>query len=186
MARVNISIPDELYGRLEDVRASLNISAVCQEALQRELTRRQPIPEDVELTDEIIERLRSEKETYERESREMGFKVGTEWARRAKFPALRRWGKYKLSPSQDLGEVETPPVETIQWFFEAGEWVEGKAAIDRYVRSYPELAHVNVTSDYDPRSGQELSGFEYGDKKSFNEGFLQAVKRFWEQVKERI
>jgi len=64
MPRLNISVPDDLYKRLDEVRDSLNVSAVCQEALRREISRREPMPSDVDVTEETIERLLPEADCY--------------------------------------------------------------------------------------------------------------------------
>ena len=185
MARVNISVPDDLYKRLEEVRDFLNISAVCQEALSRELARREHPPEDVEVTDELIQRLRTEKEDYERESREKGLQIGTEWAKRAKFPQLRQWGEYKPRSPERLASLDTPPYETVEWLYELGENVGGTRSVEQLLQSNPELKPAKVVWGH-PNDPMQIFWFQFGDKRSFNEGFLEAVKRFWEQVKERI
>ncbi len=183
MPRLNISVPDELYERLEQIRDSLNVSAVCQEALRRELGRREPLAGDAEITDEIIERLSAEKEDYERESRERGFLVGTEWAQRAKFSQLRWWGEYKPASPESLGRIETPPYQAVNLIYELGEGVGEQRSVDHVLQSYPELKHLVIW--HDPRDNIDFS-FQFGDKRLFNEGFLQAVKRFWESVKDRL
>lgn len=188
MARVNISIPDELHQRLEEIRqadATLNISGICQEALGREVARRDPLPKDIEITDDIVERLRSEKEDDERESRERGFLVGAEWARRAKFPDLRRWGEYKPSSPQRLASLDTPPYEMVEWLYELGENVGGSRTVEQLLQSHPELRHAKVVWNY-PNDPMQIFWFQFGDKRSFNEGFLEALRRVWELVKDRL
>ena len=185
MPRLNISVPDDLYKRLDEVRDSLNVSAVCQEALRREVARREPMPSDVEVTEEMIERLRSEKEDYERQSRDRGFQVGMEWARRAKYKELQQWGEYEPSRPESLADLNTPPYETVRWLYELSENTGGTKAIEGLLKSYPELKCAEVVWDY-PNDPYECFWFRFGDKRLFNEGFLDAVKQFWDIVKERI
>src|SRR2546428_8545564 len=114
-ARINISVPDDLHRELEQFRDRLNISEVCQEALRREVTRMKPMNGGLELTDDIVDRLRVEKEELERDSRERGFRTGLEWARRAKFRTLRMWGDREIPPGQKLRELQTPPDKLTDW-----------------------------------------------------------------------
>ena len=186
MPRVNIFVPDNLHEDLENIRDTLNVSAICQDALRREVARRQPLTGDVELTEEMIERLQSEKETYERTSQERGFVAGIEWARRARFPELRRWGRYKHASEESLERLTTPPYDAVHWIYENAENLGGSNKdVDRIKQANPELAHLPVVWEYIPGGG-EVFWFEFGDHRCFNQGFLQAVKRFWEQVEERI
>jgi len=185
MPRLNISVPDDLYKRLDEVRDSLNVSAVCQEALRREISRREPMPSDVDVTEETIERLRSEKEDHERRSRDRGFQVGMEWARRAKYNELHQWGEYEPGRAERLADLNTPPYETVQWLYELSENTGGTKVIDGFLKSYPELKYAEVVWDY-PNDPYECFWFHFGDKRFFNEGFLDAVKQFWHIVKERI
>ena len=185
MPRLNIFVPDDLHENLEKIRDTLNVSAICQDALRREMARRQPLTGDIEVTEEIVERLRSEKEDYERESRDRGFRMGIEWARRAKFSGLRRWGDYKPGSPERLANLDTPPYETVKWLYELGENVGGTRSLEQLLQSNTELKHAKVVWDY-PNDPVQLFWFEFGDKTCFNQGFLQAVKRFWEQVEARL
>jgi len=186
MPRVNIFVPDDLHENLEKIRDTLNVSAICQDALRREVARRQPLAGDVEVTEEIIERLQSERETYERTSQERGFVAGIEWARRAKFPALSRWGRYKYTSEESLERLTTPPYDAVHWIYENGENLGGSNKdVDRIRQANPELAHLPVVWDH-ISGGGEVFWFEFGDTRWFNQGFLQAVKRFWELVKDRL
>lgn len=188
MARVNISIPDDLYNRLEEIRrgdATLNVSAICQEALGREVARREPLPAEAEVSEEVLSRLRTEREEYEQTSRERGIKMGREWARRAKYQQLRYWGQYKLPSGRDLRDLKTPPCEYLDWLPEEGP-LTSRREIDDVIKAHPEFQHAEVVSEYDPRLNIEFFWFQLGDRQLFNQGFLQAVKGFWEQVKERI
>jgi post-segregation antitoxin (ccd killing protein) len=47
MPRLNITVPQDLYDRLEKWRDRLNLSRICQDALARELARLEEIPDEV-------------------------------------------------------------------------------------------------------------------------------------------
>ena len=77
MARLNITIPDLLYERLEQIRDRLNISKICANALEKELTMlegRRPIT-DPRIA-HLLQRLQGTRERwYQR-----GYEDGTQWA----------------------------------------------------------------------------------------------------------
>src|SRR5689334_19722493 len=77
MARLNITIPDPLYERLEQVRDRLNISKICANALEKELTMlegRRPIT-DPRIA-QLLQRLQGVHERwYQR-----GYEDATRWA----------------------------------------------------------------------------------------------------------
>jgi hypothetical protein len=77
MARLNITIPDPLYERLEQVRDRLNISKICANALEKELSMlegRRPIT-DPKIA-KLLQRLLGDRERwYQR-----GYEDATQWA----------------------------------------------------------------------------------------------------------
>lgn len=77
MARLNITIPDALYERLEQVRDHVNISKICATALEKELTLlegRRPI------TDPRIARLLSRLQGIRERWYQRGYEDATQWA----------------------------------------------------------------------------------------------------------
>jgi hypothetical protein len=80
MARLNISIPDALYERLDRLRDRVNASKVCAAALEKELTMVEgpALVEDSPDTKvaRLIERLRTEPEKW----LNRGMKAGESWA----------------------------------------------------------------------------------------------------------
>jgi hypothetical protein len=77
MARLNLTIPDSLYERLERVRDRVNISKICATALEKELTMlegRRPIT-DPKIA-QLLQRLQGAHERwYQR-----GYEDATQWA----------------------------------------------------------------------------------------------------------
>ncbi len=80
MARLNISIPDALYERLDRLRDRVNASKVCAAALEKELTMIESptVAEDSPDTKaaRLVERLRTEPEKWLNHGR----KAGETWA----------------------------------------------------------------------------------------------------------
>lgn len=77
MARLNITIPDVLYARLEQLRDRINLSKVCAIALEKEVTMLEGQPN---ITDpriaRLVQRLQSTRERwYQR-----GYDDGIQWA----------------------------------------------------------------------------------------------------------
>jgi hypothetical protein len=110
MPRITISIPAGLKKRLHDprVRKSINVSRVCQEALDREIRRMLDLPLDVQRMEGIISRLRQERE----KARDRWFTLGTQDAREwveheAPYALLRQLGE--ASPDQRLHALRHSP-----------------------------------------------------------------------------
>ena len=59
MARLNITIPDELYAALEPWRDHINISRVCQEALAREVAKLNDLPRQAAELADLVERMQN-------------------------------------------------------------------------------------------------------------------------------
>src|SRR5437867_8721153 len=83
MARVNISVPDLLYERLDRLRDRVNVSRVCSAALEKELdmleTRPRPSDPDIE---RLLQRLLSGQERWYQRGREDGRRWAVETATR--------------------------------------------------------------------------------------------------------
>ena len=89
--RINISIPDELYERLQEYKGRVNVSKVCQDAIsdviRKKETFKRSVTEMPEL-EEIIERLRKEKNYSRHKVFELGEMVGISWAKQADYETL--------------------------------------------------------------------------------------------------
>lgn len=77
MARLNITIPDVLYARLEQLRDRINLSKVCAIALEKEVTmlEGQPPITDPRIA-QLLQRLQSTREHWH----QRGYEDGIEWA----------------------------------------------------------------------------------------------------------
>jgi hypothetical protein len=77
MARLNITLPDVLYARLEQLRDRINLSKVCATALEREVTmlEGQPPITDPRIA-QLLQRLQSTRERWH----QRGYEDGIGWA----------------------------------------------------------------------------------------------------------
>jgi ribosome modulation factor len=77
MARLNITLPDELYARLEQHRDRINLSKVCATALGKEITmlEGQPPITDPRIA-QLLQRLQSTRERWH----QRGYEDGIGWA----------------------------------------------------------------------------------------------------------
>lgn len=75
--RLTIAVPETMFLRLQQVKQNLNISAICQEALDMAISM-----QELQLTtpnaDQFIERLRIEKKGMLDQAKNEGFKLGVE------------------------------------------------------------------------------------------------------------
>lgn len=77
MARLNITVPDALYARLEQLRDRINLSKVCATALEKEvmMLEGQPSITDPRIA-QLLQRLQSTRERWH----QRGYEDGINWA----------------------------------------------------------------------------------------------------------
>ena len=71
--RINITIPNTLSERLQIVKGQLNVSRICQEAIEKAVSAQEINIEDIPARDKLIKRLRMEKEESAKAWKETGF-----------------------------------------------------------------------------------------------------------------
>ncbi len=86
--RISISIPDELSERLVAVKEKFNVSAVCQEAIEREVSRQELLLKGSDKIETVVERLILEKKRYDEPYKERGYKDGYRDAQRMSYDDL--------------------------------------------------------------------------------------------------
>ncbi len=77
MARLNITLPDVLYARLEQLRDRINLSKVCATALEKEVTMLEGQPP---ITDPRIARLLQRLQSARERWHQRGYEDGIGWA----------------------------------------------------------------------------------------------------------
>jgi len=111
MSRIMVYVPDDLYKRAQDRKEQLNFSELFRKALSEKL--QMLVRSEVELQDietsieegergEMLERLRQEKEAYERQGFISGYEGGIWWAKQANYGQLQFYGHQNLSNIDNL------------------------------------------------------------------------------------
>lgn len=121
MPRLNITVPQELYERIDRWRDRLNLSRICQEAIARELSKLEEIPDEVRTMHEALDRLQREKAAAERSWFRRGVHDGLEWARGAEYGTLKRWGGERIMP-ESIQQVLSGPAKEA-----AGRYIDDQA-----------------------------------------------------------
>ena len=89
MARLNITLPDTLYARLEQLRDRINLSKVCALALEKEVTmlEGQPNISDPRIA-RLLQRLQSTRERWHQRGSEDGLQWAVELATRDELQSV--------------------------------------------------------------------------------------------------
>src|SRR5215472_19149943 len=77
MARLNITVPDALYARLEELRDRINLSKVCAVALEKEVAMLEGQPN---ITDPRIARLLQRLQSTRERWHQRGYEDGIQWS----------------------------------------------------------------------------------------------------------
>ncbi len=89
--KITLSIPDLLYEKLADWRSSFNLSRLFQDALTEAIQKKEEfqkrVAEDFDMAD-IINRLKLEKQSWEKKYFHLGWTEGLRWARLAHYTEL--------------------------------------------------------------------------------------------------
>jgi len=97
--KISITMPDELFGRLEKVRDKFNISKVCQEAIAREV-RIQELSTETANDEAVIERLKLQKAQNELTSGQLGTQDGAIMARNMSYLLLKALEAFEMSTDE--------------------------------------------------------------------------------------
>jgi hypothetical protein len=168
--KVTLSVPHDLYKRIDRRKYSFNLSKIFQKAVSEEIEKKEKfqklIKEDPTMP-EIIQRLRNEKEADFQDYFQKGEVDGLQWAKAASYSELQFALKWET--------VNEIPRNTIGWDPTTNE----------------------VLGDYfrDMIEDDTLMGFEKTSPGNFmpNEffrrwelGWKAAVVEFWNQIKNQI
>ncbi len=189
--RLNISVPDDLHDRLGRWRRQLNFSAICQEALEAAVARKEARSTSSLEDQEVISRLRREKEDLARGWFDIGVQLGLQWARRAPYLELKaeihRLQRLKKGPSspstlrdpidliveEELGEYDPEVL-----FMAEGAYPDREMLFERY----PALRNA---LDFTKIHGLGWQWFA-GESEGLREGWLEGIESFWQSVKDLI
>ena len=132
---VSITIPDDLYERLQKVKSNISISGECQEALERAVHIQELLTERIKTMENRMEVLSAQKEKYDQQYFDQGHEDGVKDCEgRLDYEEI-----VELSNCQDVYKTET----WSQWLEDDVKDVEklddaGAFDYDKYLEGYVE------------------------------------------------
>ncbi len=179
-----VYITDELGEGLERHKQAINVSAILQEGLQREIRRLELASSQDTTAEEIVDRLRTEKRAWEDKWYEAGVSLGGEWARQARYESLKwaaeHWHKQRRAkwpnlPSQD--PVKKVLAEVFGSSFVEPDELVGSEIFERYPT-------IGQFFGYDDE--HDYAYARNYDERAVARGWADAVLAFWESVKSEL
>lgn len=90
--RFTVSVPDEMAEKIEKYREEISPSAIFQKAIEAEISRKENLglllQRERPTIDDIVQRLKKEKDEIENISYTIGFRTGIEWSASASYEEL--------------------------------------------------------------------------------------------------
>jgi hypothetical protein len=165
MARMNISVPEDLKKQMDAIGERINWSGVAQRAFEKEILTMEA-RQQVEDIDGAVARLQASKAVAGESSAEFAKERGRKWAMtRATYPQLKAIGT--ATWDDDLDEGLAPDL---------GRWATSE--------------HENeLCDDVDTRDARDFWEIQLDTQHPEVEaayGFLEGVLEVWEEVKDQI
>ena len=104
--RITITLPNDLYKRLQTVKDKLNVSRLCQTTIERAVTIEEIKLKDIAVMDKVVERLRLEKQEANQEWKETGLSHGLEDAQELSYEDFRAIEKGEFSDENRVWVLE--------------------------------------------------------------------------------
>ena len=168
MARLNLTIPDDLYERLERLRDRVNVSKVCAVALTKELDMLEisSAPSAETKVQRLVQRLLRQRDDRER------------WYQRGRHDG-ENWAIERATP-EELQMVSE------EW---DGEDIADHDEIDEFVNEdYPTLnvaEHLAMWVKADQAEAHQLAG-EQPDWRAYLQGWYHGVRDLWQAAKSAL
>lgn len=105
--RITVTIPESLHRRLQAVKSRLNVSGLCQDAIEQAVRIEEIKMKDLPVKQKVIERLRLEKQEANKEWKETGFNDGLKDAEHLSYEDFQA-----IENIENAGEL---PKETYDW-----------------------------------------------------------------------
>jgi hypothetical protein len=196
MARMNISIPDPLYERLDRLRDRVNASKVCASALEKELDmiegRTAPADPDIE---KLVQRLLSHRERWYERGREDGKRWAVSEATREQL-----YQAADEMAGEDGGELARVVRRRDHHLRKTIGGYDFRAAVERWSRADQGDRAPTATADvpdwsaapsddegnHDDRGGPMDRIHPDVDLASYMEGWRDVIQEIWKAVKARL
>jgi hypothetical protein len=171
--KVTLSIPEDLSKKMEQWRDKFNFSSVFQEAISREIEKKENFTKKIKeepTMGAIIERLKQEKIDEEKEFYGIGKIDGLEWAKRASYQEL----KYVVEAYEALFEI-----------------TENVISCDPTRNEILGDYFKDIFEEYKDRGMgcTEISYSNYIPNEVFQaweQGWKEAIEAFWEEIEDKI
>lgn len=159
--RVTIAVPESLFERLQPVKHQINISAVCQEALDMAITNEELKLQSTEQNG-LVERLRAEKKVLLNKIYQEGFELGIRSTSNLSYKDFQHFARVRpLVESCDEDVLE------YLWTF-----------LD--TRGYPQEARTH-DPDFD-----HLLDISAQSRILFVQGWIEGVLSVWHTIKAQV
>ena len=165
--RVNITLHEELFQRLQRVKPRFNVSGVCQQAIEHEVRRQELLIEAKDDMRAVVEKYRQEKRSFMSQYHDMGYEVGVNFVSsgRLEYGEIIELVKgYEIASAEDSGDADDPNI-----IYYSDFWKESDSAND--LKDEIE----------DQRSDQPDL-----DEGTFLSGWLEGVVGAWEEIKDKV
>jgi len=159
--RITIAVPDELFERLQAVKHNFNISSICQEALEMAITHEE-LKQQTQGQDNLVERLRVEKNVLLNKVRQEGFELGIRSSSKLSYQDYRHFERV-----HSLAESLDEEVLDYLWSF-----------LD--LKEYPQQARL-----HDPDFA-ELLAVDPQSRIVFAQGWLEGILSIWQMIKTQV
>ena len=132
MPRISVSLPEELVARLAPVKARINVSQVCREALEHRLDsfeRAAAQGADLDL-EVLVDRLRSERELIEGKFEDLARRNGATWLSTASYLELKDVAETQSTTRMDRYRLPRAAFRVMrQDMEESKQGIEGPQAV---------------------------------------------------------
>ncbi len=177
MARLNITVPDPLYARLERLRDRINISKVCANALEKEIAM---LEGRRTITDpriaQLLQRLQSTHERWHQRGHEDGMQWAIEIATRQELQMV----------TTEMADLKGP--QLVNEAHPEKWWPPNPGRKQKFPTSFHLEEHLetwivrdNGDSDVLTSEEQEHARSQI-DEAAYLEGWRDAIKEIWEAI----
>lgn len=154
--RINITVPNDLHERLQAVRDRINISRICQEAIEQAVALEEIKMKALSNKEKVIERLRLERQKSE-----------DDWFEAGRTDGLRDSENLSYDDFQEILDLYQAKNELEKY----DQWIE----INQFPEDFHELLEERM-GGYSPKP----------IKKTYLAGWIEGVTDFWNEIEAEI
>lgn len=159
--RVTVAVPDALFERLQPIKHQFNISAICQEALEKVVTLEE-LKLQAAASENLVERLQAEKKVLLNQVRQEGFELGVRSSSKLSYQNFRHFERVMPLANSLDDEV----LEYLWSFLDLKDYPQEARMHD------PDFAYL---LEVDPQS-----------RVVFAQGWLEGVLSVWQTIKAQV